>query len=391
MINFISLYLKKKNNFRFPPDPNGNLHFGHTFSIFINKNLSKIKKGNFFLRFDNTNLINNFSFFYKNIKNDILWLNLKWNGKILFFQNKINIFYKYLIIFFKKKKCYYKKKKIINRFFLNYIKKLNVFECFIFKNNFYEKYNFVILIKKKIIYRKVKKQRHWIINSTYDFSQPINDYLNFISISICTNEFKNNSKFYHYIFKKKILPIQIEFKKKNFKNTKISKRKLKFNKIYNFFFLRKIGITPKILKIYTNIIGISNKNIYFKKKDLKNSIFFELNYLFKNCCYFNNFIKVKNIKKNIVISSLFNFKNINFYFFNIRFNFFFFIKKTYYKKLKKIFLNKKRFFINKKKKILIVLIKLIKNKYINNNIDKNHYFNNKKKLLFKKQLISNVN
>ncbi|AFP84298.1 glutamate--tRNA ligase family protein [Candidatus Carsonella ruddii] len=391
MINFINLYLKKNNNFRFPPDPNGYLHFGHVFSIFLNKNLSKIKKGNFFLRFDNTNLINNFSYFYKNIKKDILWLNSKWNGKILFFQNKINIFYKYLIFFFKKKKCYYKKKKINNRFFLNYIKKLNVFECFLFKNNFYKKYNFIILVKKKIVYRKVIKKRHWNISSTYDFSQPLNDYLNYISISICTNEFINNSKFYHYIFKKKKIPIQIEFKKKNFKNVKISKKKLKLNKIYNLFYLRKIGFSPKILKIFSNIINISNKSIFIKKKILKIIIYYELNYLYKICFYFNNFFKIKNIKKNIIICNFYNFKNINFNLYLSNINIFFYFKKMYFKKFKKIFINKKKIYYYKKKMIIIIIIKIIKNKCLNTIIKNNHYYNYKKKLLFKKQIINNVN
>ncbi|MBY0585523.1 glutamine--tRNA ligase, partial [Candidatus Carsonella ruddii] len=63
MINKIYFLSLKKSNFRFPPDPNGFLHIGHVFNILTNFFLSFIKKGNFFLRFDNTNS-KNFNLFY---------------------------------------------------------------------------------------------------------------------------------------------------------------------------------------------------------------------------------------------------------------------------------------------------------------------------------------
>ena len=40
---------------RFPPEPNGHLHFGHAKSIFLNFGLAELFKGNCNLRFDDTN------------------------------------------------------------------------------------------------------------------------------------------------------------------------------------------------------------------------------------------------------------------------------------------------------------------------------------------------
>ncbi|WP_433928084.1 glutamate--tRNA ligase family protein [Candidatus Carsonella ruddii] len=385
MINRIQKKIIKKSNFRFPPDPNGFLHIGHTFNILLNFYLSCIKKGIFFLRFDNTNLTNYNLYYYNFIKYDLLWLGIKWN-KLEFFFNKIRIFFYILCFYFKNKKIYFKKKNILLRINFNYLNYKKIINIFLYKNNFFKKNQFVFILKKKIIFRKKNKKKHWNIFSTYDFSQSINDYLNKINISICTKEFFKNSKIYNYLLKKiKNKPYQIEFEKKNFKYKKFSKRKLKNVFFFNIFYLKKIGFNVKNLKYLCNIIGISKNISYLNYKIFRLSLKIEKNFYEKCLIYIkNNFL---NLKKNLLISIFLNLKNINLNFNIAIFNKFF---KSSFNKFNFLIIN--IFFIFKKKILLKKLIflknnflflKVIKNKKIKNFSFKNRHCLYDNKLKFK--------
>ncbi|AQU89504.1 glutamate--tRNA ligase family protein [Candidatus Carsonella ruddii] len=375
MINKILTFSIKKSFFRFPPDPNGFLHIGHVFNILVNFFLSINKKGNFILRFDNTNLKNKNLFFYNFIIYDLLWLGIKWKKK-KFFLNEIKNFYLILLFYFKNKKIYFKKKFFMIRINFNYLNYIKIINIFLFKNIFFKKNYFVFIIKKKIIFRIKKKNKHWNIFPTYDFSQSINDYFNKINISICTKEFENNIKIYNYLLKYIIKkPYQIEFSKKNFKKKKFSKRKLKKNLIFNIFYLRKIGFNVKNFYFLCNLIGISKKISFLNYKQFILSLKIENNYIEKCYLFVKNFIF--NIKKNLIVSVFLNEKNINLTINNFllnkivkislnKFNFLIFKKKLLFKK--KIFLNKLIFF----KSDFIIIKKIIKIIKANFNIKKKH-------------------
>ncbi|AFP83555.1 glutamate--tRNA ligase family protein [Candidatus Carsonella ruddii] len=385
--NYFKNFCKKKDNFRFPPDPNGFLHIGHVFSIIFNKILSKIYFGNFYLRFDNTNLTYIKNFFYKKIKIDVLWLGIKWIHKTIFFLNNIKKYYYYLCFFLKKKKIILKKKFILVFIFSNYKVKNLLFYFILFKNNFYNIYEIVFIIKKKIIFR-IKNYKKKIF-PTYDFSQCINDYLNNINVSICTNEFKNNSIIYYYIlkkiyFKKKI--IQIEFEKKKINNKLLSKKKLTIN-YYNLYLLREKGYSPNFIFLICNIVGIT-KNY----KNINNNKFLfciskEKKFIFKkNFFYFYFFFC--NIKKNLIKSYLYNEKNLNLKNLNLNINNkinFYFKYINFYLINNFIFFYKKKFFF--KNKFFFILLKKKKNKnvfFVNKKKNYNYYYN---KMFFKKNIL----
>ena len=63
---------------RFPPEPNGYLHIGHTKSIILNFGLAQEFGGRCHLRFDDTNPVKEEMEYIESIKEDVLWLGCDW-------------------------------------------------------------------------------------------------------------------------------------------------------------------------------------------------------------------------------------------------------------------------------------------------------------------------
>ncbi len=66
---------------RFPPEPNGYLHIGHTKSICLNFGLAKDYNGLCNLRFDDTNPTKEEIEYVDSIKEDIRWLGFDWEDR----------------------------------------------------------------------------------------------------------------------------------------------------------------------------------------------------------------------------------------------------------------------------------------------------------------------
>src|SRR4026209_1186885 len=63
---------------RFPPEPNGYLHFGHAKSICVNFGLAAQYGGRCNLRFDDTNPTKEEQEYVDAIKRDVRWLGFDW-------------------------------------------------------------------------------------------------------------------------------------------------------------------------------------------------------------------------------------------------------------------------------------------------------------------------
>ena len=66
---------------RFPPEPNGYLHFGHAKSLSLNFGLAAEFGGKCNLRFDDTNPFTEDIKYVEAIKHDIKWLGFQWDNE----------------------------------------------------------------------------------------------------------------------------------------------------------------------------------------------------------------------------------------------------------------------------------------------------------------------
>ena len=67
---------------RFPPEPNGYLHVGHSKSLCINFGIKEKFHGKCNLRFDDTNPTKEDVEYVESIKEDIKWLGFEWDKEL---------------------------------------------------------------------------------------------------------------------------------------------------------------------------------------------------------------------------------------------------------------------------------------------------------------------
>ena len=82
---------------RFPPEPNGYLHIGHTKAICLNFEISKQYDGLCNLRLDDTNPVKEDSKYVEAIKRDIQWLGYDWHDRLYFTSDYFPKLYQYAI------------------------------------------------------------------------------------------------------------------------------------------------------------------------------------------------------------------------------------------------------------------------------------------------------
>ena len=269
-LNFIDRLVKKdlekgvykEIHTRFPPEPNGYLHIGSAYAINISYSLAKKYNGKFNLRFDDTNPTKEDNEYVKAIIEDMKWLGFDYNNDTPFYGSDYNKeFYKYAVYLIKKNKAYVC--DLSSEEIREYRGTLTTpGKCSPYRNRSIEE-NLELFEKMRsgkfkegekvlrakidmtspnmnmrdpVIYRisytnHYRTKDTWCIYPMYDYAHPIQDYIEGISHSLCSVEFKDHRPLYEWVLKEldleKIIPRQIEFGRMNLSGVVTSKRYLK--------------------------------------------------------------------------------------------------------------------------------------------------------------------
>ncbi len=296
----------KNLRFRFPPEPNGYLHIGHAASICLNFGLGEIYKAPVNLRFDDTNPTKEEQEYVDAIKYDVEWLGFKWEQEC-YSSDYFQQLYDWAKELIKMDKAYVDGQstdKIAEQkgtptspgtnsphrdqgvdFNLDIFERMRAGEFAPGTWVLRAKIDMAspnMLMRDPLMYRIVDKAHHrtgtdWCIYPMYDWAHGQSDYVEQVSHSLCTLEFKPHRELYDWFLDQiveadKIRPKQREFARRNLSYTVMSKRKLlelvksgtvagwDDPRMPTISGLRRRGYTPESIRKFSELSGISKRD-----------------------------------------------------------------------------------------------------------------------------------
>ena len=294
-----------KLRFRFPPEPNGFLHIGHVKAICINFGLGLTYNAPVNLRFDDTNPAKEEQQFVDAIKNDITWLGYKWDQE-RYASDYFQQLYDWAVLLIEKGFAYVDSQSsediAIQKGTPTQVGKNSPFRNRSIEENIQlfaemkagkhpegthllrakgDMSSPNMLLRDPVMYRILHKAHHrtgdeWCIYPMYDWTHGESDYLEQISHSLCSLEFKPHRDLYDWFLDhlhnpSQLRPKQREFARLNLSYTVTSKRKLarliESNVVTGWddprmptiSGLRRRGYTPESLRNFAEAAGVSKR------------------------------------------------------------------------------------------------------------------------------------
>lgn len=296
---------KEDLRFRFPPEPNGYLHIGHCKAICISFGLGEKYNAPVNLRFDDTNPSKEEQEYVDAIQEDIKWLGFKWD-KVCYSSDYFQQLYDWAIQLIKEGKAYidsqsseamaeqkgtptepgtnspYRERSVEEN--------LELFEKMA-KGDFAEGVHVLrakidmqspnMLLRDPIMYRVINKAHHrtgntWNIYPMYDWAHGESDYVEQVSHSLCSLEFKPHRPLYEWfvdnVYTNGIKPKQREFARLNLSYTIMSKRKLlklvqegivsgwDDPRMPTISGIRRRGYTPAAIRNFIDAVGVAKRD-----------------------------------------------------------------------------------------------------------------------------------
>ncbi|HOX91710.1 MAG TPA: glutamine--tRNA ligase/YqeY domain fusion protein, partial [Spirochaetales bacterium] len=298
---------------RFPPEPNGWLHIGHTKAFNLSFSVAKEFGGLCNLRFDDTNPEKEDQAYVDAIKRDIRWLGYEWGKNEFYASDYFEKLYEYAVALIRKDKAYvddltedqireyrgtavpdknnitmtppgrdspYRNRSVEEN--LDLFARMRGGEFADGSRTLRAKIDMAhpnLNMRDPVMYR-IKRQSHyrvgdaWCIYPMYDFQHPLSDAMEGITHSLCSLEFENHRPLYDWFIKEcgAFPSRQIEFARLNITYTVLSKRWLQRlvaeryvdgwddPRMPTLSGLRRRGYTPEAVRDFLSRIGLAKTN-----------------------------------------------------------------------------------------------------------------------------------
>jgi glutaminyl-tRNA synthetase len=308
---------------RFPPEPNGFLHIGHTKAIFLNFSIAEeFEGGVFHLRFDDTNPSAEEAVYVEAQERDLRWLGVDWGEHLYFASDYFEQLYQFALQLIERGKafvCDLSSDEILERRGtltapgidspyrtrspqenLDLFQRMRAGEFEPGARTLRAKIDMaspVLPMRDPVLYRIVDVPHHrtgdtWPIYPMYDFAHCLSDAIEHITHSLCTLEFADHRPLYDWILEQVDAPSrpqQIEFARLNLTHTVMSKRRLRKlvegghvagwddPRMPTLSGLRRRGYTPGSVRSFCEGVGVARRENAIQLGRLEHSIREELN------------------------------------------------------------------------------------------------------------------
>ena len=296
---------REQLRFRFPPEPNGYLHIGHTKAICINFGLGEKYNAPVNLRFDDTNPEKEEQEYVDSIKEDVSWLGFQWDQE-LYASDYFQQLYEWAVQMIKDGKAYvdeqpseiiteqrknptepgiespYRNRPVEES--LDLFQRMKAGEFDEGTMSLRAKIDMTspnMNMRDPVMYRILKRPHHrtgdqWKIYPMYDWAHGESDYIEQISHSLCSLEFENHRPLYDWYLDQvyeegNVRNKQREFARMNVSYMITSKRKLHRlvkegvvngwddPRMPTISGLRRKGYTPASIKNFIERVGVAKR------------------------------------------------------------------------------------------------------------------------------------
>ncbi|KAJ7683991.1 tRNA synthetases class I, catalytic domain-containing protein [Mycena rosella] len=285
---------------RFPPEPNGYLHIGHSKAIFVDFGYAAHHGGKCYLRYDDTNPEKEEAQYFESILEMVRWLGFEpW--KITYSSDYFQRLYELAVELIKRDRHMYaiaveeikasrgEKSGQLPKACVHRTRPVSesLAEFQKMKDGFYRPKEANLRMKQDLedgnpqmwdltAYRVLETPHHrthdkWKIYPTYDYTHCLVDSFENISHSLCTTEFVASRQSYEWLCDalEVYKPRQSEFGRLNLEGTIMSKRKIHAlvqkghvsgwddPRLYTLIALRRRGVPPGAIVSFVSTLGVS--------------------------------------------------------------------------------------------------------------------------------------
>jgi glutaminyl-tRNA synthetase len=312
---------------RFPPEPNGYLHYGHAKSIILNFGLAAENGGRCHLRFDDTNPLKEETEYEESIEEAVRWLGFDWGAHLYHASDYYDDLYRFAEWFIGQGLAYvdsqsaeamrasrgtltqpgtpspYRERAVADS--LDLFRRMRAGEFPDGAHVLRLKIDMAspnVNMRDPAIYRIRHASHHrtgdkWCVYPLYDYTHCISDALERITHSICTLEFQDHRPLYDWVIERladggqllRPLPQQFEFARLNLTYVVLSKRKLialvtdghvdgwDDPRMPTLVGARRRGFTPEGFRLFAERIGVSKADSWIDMSVLEDAMRDDLN------------------------------------------------------------------------------------------------------------------